>query len=65
MKVGDLVRLITIDYLASRVRDAHGQLAVVVGYNEANVNPWRVLVMNMPRGDRQTMWFKHHELEWL
>ena len=64
MKVGDLVKLITIDYLASRVRDAHGQLAIVVDYNEANVNPWRVLVMNMPTGDRH-LWFKHHELELL
>jgi len=65
MKVGDLVRLITIDYLASRVRDAHGQLAIVVDYNAINVNPWRVLIMNMPAGDRQTLWFKHHELELL
>jgi hypothetical protein len=57
MKVGDLVRLVTHHHLLSTLRP-HGQLAVIIRYDEEVYNPWKVKVIN--GGE---IWLKSHELE--
>tara|TARA_R110002020_G_scaffold38731_1_gene116003 strand:- start:2135 stop:2314 length:180 start_codon:yes stop_codon:yes gene_type:complete len=57
MKVGDLVRLMMGHYLLDSKRYS-GQLAVIIRYNEAACNPWKVKVIS--GGE---IWLKSHELE--
>ena len=59
MKVGDLVKVLTNHYLFGPVAQAHGKLAVIIGYKYTS-NHWRVKTM-----DGMVLWLKSNELELL
>ena len=59
MKVGDLVKVMTNRYLFGPVAQAHGKLAVIIGY-KYTCNHWRVKTM-----DGMELWLKSNELELL
>ena len=59
MKVVDLVKVMTNRYLFGPVAQAHGKLAVIIGY-KYTCNHWRVKTM-----DGMELWLKSNELELL
>ena len=59
MDVGDLVKVLTNHYLSFPFAQAHGKVAVIIGYKYAR-NHWRVKTM-----DGMVLWLKSNELELL
>ena len=60
MNVGDLVKVLTNHYLSFPFAQAHGKLAVIIGFDKYACNHWRVKTM-----DGMVLWLKSNELELL